>query len=126
MPKKELPKPNKSGNLRGTNSRSHGNHNKGKVKQNLSLRPETLMRSRKLGFSASDGVDKGIDKLFVMLPVFLQAKTIIEMSIEHLPEDKVAIAEAVLLELEDLEIEALYKECETEGLIEPKSGAWII
>lgn len=123
MPEK-LPKPNKSGNLRGTNSRSHGNHNKGgKRKQNVSLLPETWERAIALGKSSSDG----IDKLFSMLPVFLQAKIIIEMSIEHLPEDKAAIAEEVLLKLEDLEIKQVYEEAKIEGdLPEPKLGAWIM
>jgi hypothetical protein len=123
---KKLPKPNKSGNLRGTNSHSHGNNNKGgKVKRNFSVRPETLTRSLKLGSSASDGLDKGIDKLFSMLPVFQKAKLAIELLIAKHPKAE-EYAKTVLLELEDLEIEALYKECKTEGLIESQSGAWII
>lgn len=35
-------------------------------------------------------------------------------------------AEAILLELEDLEIEQLYKDAIIDGDIEPKSGAWIM
>jgi hypothetical protein len=124
MPKP--PKPNKSGNLRGTNPNSRGNNNKGgKVKKSFSLRPETIARSRQLGTSASDGIDKGIDKLFVMLPVFSKAKLAIALLIQKHPKAE-EYAESVLLELEDLEIDALYKECETEGLIASKPDAWII
>lgn len=90
---------------------------------------ERQMRQKGNG-SLTDGINKSLDdldKLFAILPVFAQAKIVIEMSLEYLPKDKVAIAEAVLLKLEDLEIESLYKECEIEGsLPEPKSGAWII
>jgi hypothetical protein len=124
MPKP--PKPNKSGNLRGTNPNSRGNNNKGgKVKKSFSLRPETIARSRQLGTSASDGLDKGIDKLFVMLPVFSKAKLAIKLLIQKHPKAE-EYAEAVLLELEDLEIETLYKECEAGGIIAPTSSAWIV
>lgn len=59
----------------------------------------------------------GIDKLFTILPVFSRAKAIIELALEHLPPEKQAIAEAVLLELEDLEIEQAYHEAEIEATI---------
>lgn len=70
---------------------------------------------------------KMIERLFAQLPIFSQAKALIGLSIEHLPPEKVAIAESVLLKLEDLEIEQAYEEARTDGdLPEPKSGAWIV
>jgi hypothetical protein len=121
----ELPKPNKSGNLRGKNPRSHGNNNKGgKVKRNVSISPSTEMRSRILGDSLSDGLDKSVDKLFVILPVFGKAKLAIELLLSGDPKAK-EYAEAALLDMEDLEIEHLCKEAITEGIIQPKGGAWI-
>lgn len=69
----------------------------------------------------------GIDRLFTLLPVFNQAKAVIEVAIEHLPDKEKAIAEMILLKLEDLEIEQAYEEAEIDGdLPEPKSGAWIV
>lgn len=115
--------PNKSGNLRGTSPRSHGNNNKGgKRKSSVSLSPETWQQAIALGKSSSDG----IDKLFAMLPVFGKAKLAIELLLENHPNAK-EYAESVLIDLEDLEVENLYKECEIEGTLpEPKSGAWIL
>lgn len=70
---------------------------------------------------------KVIERLFAQLPVFSQAKAVVELSIEHLPPEKAAIAESILLKLEDLEIEQVYEDAKIEGdLPEPKSGAWII
>jgi len=70
---------------------------------------------------------KVIERLFAQLPVFSKAKAVIELCLEHLPPDKQAIAESVLLELEDLEIEQAYEEARIEGsLPEPKTGAWIV
>ena len=84
--------------------------------------PETWEAAIALGKSSSDG----IDKLFAMLPVFSKAKLAIELLISDHPNAK-EYAEAVLIDLEDLEIEALYKEAELEGTLpEPKSGAWIV
>jgi hypothetical protein len=119
---KNPPKSNKSGNLRGTNPRSHGNHNKGgKVKNSVSLLPETWEAAIALGKSSSEG----IDKLFAMLPVFQKSKLVIELLLAKHPKAE-EYAEAVLLELEDLEIETRYKECEADGIIVPKSSAWIV
>jgi hypothetical protein len=68
-----------------------------------------------------------IERLFAQLPVFSRAKAVLELCIEHLPPDKQAIAESVLLELEDLDIEQAYEEARIEGdLPELKAGAWII
>ena len=68
-----------------------------------------------------------IERLFAQLPVFSQAKAVIEMSMEHLPPEKQAIAETVLMRLDDLEIEQAYEEAQIEGdLPDPKSGAWIV
>ncbi|HEY9610535.1 hypothetical protein [Allocoleopsis sp.] len=118
----KLPKPNKSGNLRGTNPRSHKNKTKSKVRNSVTLHPETWEAAIALGKSSSDG----IDKLFAMLPVFSKAKLAIELLISEHPKAK-EYAESVLVDLEDLEVENLYKECEIEGtLSESKSGAWII
>lgn len=118
-----MPKPNKAGNLRGTNPRSHGNNNKGgKRKSSVSLSPETWKQAIAIGRSSSEG----IDKLFAMLPIFSKAKLAIEFLIENHPNAR-EYAEGVLNELEDLEIESLYKECQVEGTLpEPKSGAWIV
>lgn len=117
----KLPNPNKSGNLRGTNPRSHRNKIKNKVRSSVTLRPETWEAAIALGKSSSDG----IDKLFTMLPVFNKAKLAIELLLSGHPNAK-EYAEAILIELEDLEIEALYKECEIEGTLpEQKSRAWI-
>lgn len=116
-----LPKPNRSGNLRGQNPASHGNRKKTKEKRSVSLTPQTWEQAIKLAESSSEG----IDKLFAMLPVFQRAKVAIMMLIEQHPNAK-EYAEAVLIDLEDLEIETLYKECETEGLIEKEGGAWIV
>lgn len=99
MPNK-LPEPNKAGNLRGTNSRSHGNKTQSKVRSSVTLRPETWEAAIALGKSSSDG----IDKLFAMLPVFGKAKLAIKLLLsDHLNAKE--YAEAVLIELEDLEIE---------------------
>ena len=46
-----------------------------------------------------------IERLFAILPAFSQAKAVIEMSLEYLPPDELAIANSVLLKLEELEIE---------------------
>lgn len=70
---------------------------------------------------------KVIERLFAQLPIFSQAKALIEMSVEHLPPEKAVIAELVLFKLEELEIEQAYKEVRVEGdLPKPKSGAWIV
>lgn len=113
--------------MRGTNTRSHGNHNKGgKVKSSVSLRPETRKCAIILGETVSDGLDIGIDKLFAVLPVCSKAKLAIEWLISDHPNAK-EYAEAVLLELENLEIEALYEEAKLEGMLPyQKSSAWII
>lgn len=69
----------------------------------------------------------GIDQLFTMLPVFVQAKTVIELSTEHLPPEKRVIAEAVLFKLEELEIELAYEQLRAEGdLPSEQSSAWIV
>lgn len=68
-----------------------------------------------------------IERLFAMLPVFSQAKCALELTLEYLPEKERAIAEAVILQLEELEIEQAYEEAAIErGLPEQKSGAWIV
>ena len=70
---------------------------------------------------------RAIERLFAILPVFSQAKAVIEMSLEYLPPDELAIAGSVLLKLEELEIEQAYEEASVEGnLPDPKSGAWIV
>lgn len=66
---------------------------------------------------------KVIERLFAQLPVFSRAKVAIEMLLEGYPQAK-EYAEAVLIELEDLEIEQAYEEAKIEGdLPEPKTGA---
>lgn len=66
-----------------------------------------------------------IERLFAQLPVFSKAKVAIQMLLEGYPQAK-EYAESVLIDLEDLEIEQVYKEARIEGdLPEPKSGAWI-
>lgn len=114
---------NKSGNRRGTNPNSHGNHRKGgKKKTSVSLLPKTMERAEKFGSSLSDG----IDRLFAQLSVFSKAKIAIEMLIEGHPQAK-EYSESVLVELEDLEIEQVYEEAKIEGTLpEPRSGAWIV
>ena len=90
----------------------------------IKIEEENELILRGLG---SGSLTDGIDRLFAFLPVFSRAKAIIELSIEHLPPEKQQIAEAVLLELENLEIEQAYTEAQIEGdLPEPKFGAWII
>lgn len=114
---------NKSGNRRGTNRNSHGNHSKGgKEKTSVSLLPVTIEKAKAIGDNLSDG----IDRLFAILPVFSKSKLAIEMLLSDHPQAR-EYAEAVLIDLEDLEIEQAYEEAKIEGdLPEPKSGAWIV
>lgn len=69
---------------------------------------------------------KVIERLFAQLPVFSKAKTAIQMLLSDHPNAK-EYSEAVLIKLEDLEIEQAYEEAEGEGdLPDFDTGAWII
>ena len=70
----------------------------------------------------------GVERLFAILPIFNQCKLILELIAEK-PENTIELRdqiESVLLELETLEIERVYEECITEGVIKTKGGAYIV
>lgn len=64
-------------------------------------------------------------ELFVQLPLVGRVKLALELLLEDKKEGR-ELAEAVLLELEDLEFENLHKEAEAEGTLENAKGAWIV
>jgi hypothetical protein len=97
----------------------------GKEQVHLYMSKQGLERLNAI--AQAENISKGevADRLFVMLPVFGKAKLAIELLLSGDPKAK-KYAEAVLLDMEDLEIEHLYEEAITEGIIQPKGGAWIV
>lgn len=63
----------------------------------------------------------GIEKLFSQLPLFYRVKLYLEQRAEEDP-----IAEALLQDMEELEIDRVYEEAIAEGVIKRPSGAWIV
>ncbi len=65
------------------------------------------------------------DKLFATLPAIGKAKLALQLLLEGDPNAR-ELAESVLLELEDLEIENLLQEAALEGVIDLPKGAYIV
>jgi hypothetical protein len=65
------------------------------------------------------------EALFAGLPIIGKAKLALRLLLEQHPKGQ-ELAEAVLFDLEDLEIENLYQEAVIDGDIKPKKGAWIV
>lgn len=63
----------------------------------------------------------GIEKLFSQLPLFYRVKIYLEQRADEDP-----IAEALLQDMEELEIDRVYEEAIAEGVIKCPSGAWIV
>lgn len=101
----------------------------GKIQKRLTLLPQTIALAEAMGShgkhpSASDG----IDKLFAKLPVFARCKILLSAIAEN-PGSATQFAdqiEAVLIDLEGLEIDQAYKEAIAEGVIKTPSGSWIV
>ena len=96
---------------------------KGSVQKSLSLHPDTVAAAKTLG---QGNYSKGVDRLFSQLPVFRQCKALIEAIAADTASPYSEQAEAILYDLEDLEIEQVYEEAIAEGVIKPPSGAYII
>lgn len=123
---------------RGSNPNSHKNKPfLGVEPKEITLTPQQWEIAKTLGEgSYSKGVRSLIDfaislgatnsdKLFAKLPAIGKAKLAIQLLLEDHPKAQ-EIAEAVLLDLEDLEIEHLYEDVIVDGVVKPKGGAYII
>lgn len=98
---------------------------KGASRTTLRLYDETLALAQSLG---NGNKTEGIDRLFSKLPVFSKCLTLLQIAAEqpdrlHLFKDAI---EAVILELEELEIERVHEEAIAEGLVERSTGVWIV
>lgn len=121
---------------KGQNPRSRQNliagaNKKNAVKTTLTLSPtarENLKKSGNMSQTIESifGEMKG-DRLFYQSPIFSQCKHLLEMLAEN-PEKAEEMRdriEAILLEMEDLEIEEGYREARLEGAIAPSKDCWI-
>jgi len=126
---------------RGSNPNSHGNHRIGSEltdEKKIRLMPKQWEVAQKLG---NGNYSKGLrslvdaaeiaagaedaDILFTKLPYLGKAKLAIQLLLQgHSKASE--YAEAVLLDLEDLEIENLYEEAFIKGVIEKPKGAYIV
>jgi len=99
------------------------------VQKRLTLLPQTISLAEQLGQHGSNpSVSDGIDRLFRQLPAFQRCKALLQLIAEN-PESAPKLIEqieAVLLDLEDLEIEQGYEEAIVEGVIRTKDGSWIV
>lgn len=135
-----MPKPRKLVNGRGSNPNSHGNHRKlnPAIRKEVWLTPEEWETVKNFGNkdNYSTGVAhiirialsasvEDLDILFAKLPHLGKAKLAIQLLLEG--HDRAAeYAEAVLIDLEDLEIEHLYEEAYTDGVIEKTKKTYIV
>lgn len=129
---------------RGTNPNSHGNNIKIEsekaIAKEITLYQHHWEIAKKLGGGGDRDYSKGVrvladiaisagaenvDKLFSKLPVLSKVKIALQMLLEG-HENSTEYAEAVLVDLEDLEIENAYQEAILEGDIKPPKGAYII
>lgn len=135
---------------RGSNPNSHGN-NKGKkaVSKEVTMLPEQWAIAQKAGKgNFSKGLRKAIevigdvedlsessvskffesasqDKLFVQSPTFQKVMLFVEL-VAASDSSFAPQAEALLDELDSLDISHTYDECVADGMIEPPNkGAWI-
>ena len=105
----------------------------GKVEKRLTLLPSTIEAAESLGSHGSKpSVSDGIDRLFRQLPAFKKCKVLLQLIAEN-PEIAGILVdqiEALLYDLEDLEIEQAYEESVIEGAIEVRSkdgnSSWIV
>lgn len=125
---------------RGSNPSSHRNKPKlGVQAKEINLTPAQWEVAKQIGGGGDRDYSKGVrqlvdfaislgatdaDKLFSRLPAIGQAKLAIQLLLEGHPKAQ-ELAEAVLIDLEDLEIENLYQEAIVEGNVKPTKGAWI-
>lgn len=113
--------PNSLANLKS------GSEGKGKIRKQVTILPETYAIAKLLGANGNNASD-GIDRLFRQLPAFRKCRVIL-MMIAANPEEASELVEAIeslLLDMEDMEIEQVYEEAVVEGVIEPRSGSWIV
>lgn len=85
--------------------------------------PETIAHAESIG---NGGLSDGIDRLFSQLPVFRQCKALIEAIAVDTNSPYFEQAEAILYDLEDLEIEQVYEEAIAEGVVKTEGGAYIV
>jgi hypothetical protein len=68
------------------------------------------------------------EELFAILPLSARCKAILEIAIAELGEQSplAPAIEAVIQDLDELQIETTYQEAVTEGVVKTKGGAWIV
>lgn len=124
---------------KGSNPNSHGNKprlGEGAIAKGVTLAPKQWDVASEIGDgNYSLGIRRLVDlalsigaidseKLFQRLPALGKSKLALQLLLEKYPKAE-EYAEIVLAELEDLEIEQLYKEAIADGDINPPKGAWI-
>lgn len=135
---------------RGNNPNSHGNNNgKKTIAKEVTMLPEQWAIAEKAGKgNFSKGLRKAIeaigdiqdstegslaqffgsasqDKLFVQSPTFSKVMLFVEL-VAASNSSFVPQAEALLDELDTLDISHTYDECVADGIIEAPNGAWIV
>lgn len=111
---------------RGIHSSKRGRSPSPRERKQVKLMPATIAIAQAIG---DGGISDGIERLFAQLPVFYKVKLLLEQAASGeaiAPEH----AEALLLELEELEIDQVYEEAIAEGMIacpgaDGKPSAWI-
>ncbi|GIW59531.1 MAG: hypothetical protein KatS3mg087_0597 [Patescibacteria group bacterium] len=121
---------------KGSNPRSQSNLVAGKNKKNAVKTTLTLSPAARKNLQKSGNMSAAIEsifgemtsnRLFYQSPIFSQCKHLLEMLAEN-PEKAEEMRdriEAILLEMEDLEIEEGYREARLEGAIAPSKDCWI-